>query len=148
MRYDQDLKTAGYCEADDRLQFKLIKNSTGDVFDLTSSDIPAWEDNGILFVSSLSISSADILNGFELNQIYPNPFNPATTISFTVAEQMDLKLVVYDMQGREIETLFNKSHAPGSYDVSWSAKDMSSGIYFARLSTSTHEQIYKLMLIK
>ena len=148
MGYDQDLKTAGYCQTGDRVEFKLFKDSTGDLFDLTAVDVPVWENNSIYFVSSLSINYGDIINGFELNEVFPNPFNPSTTIGFTVSEQMDLKLVIYDMQGREIETLTNKSYSPGIYNLTWIAQGHASGIYFARLSSNAHEQIYKLMFIK
>ena len=57
-------------------------------------------------------------------------------------------LVIYDMKGRVVETLINGNVSPGVYNVNWNAKDIASGIYFARLSSSSYEQSQKLMLIK
>ena len=71
-----------------------------------------------------------------------------TTINFSVSENIDLKLVVYDMQGREIQTLFNRMCEPGIYNIDWNAQGHASGVYFAKLSSNKHEQSYKLMLIK
>jgi hypothetical protein len=148
MGYDGELYTAGYCEDGDIVSFKLFRSSTGDMFDLSGNDIPVWEDNGIYIISSLTLSYPDIPGGFELSGIYPNPFNPSTTINFALSESMDLKLVIYDMQGRAVQTLLDKACSPGSYNISWNAKGYASGVYFAKLSSNRHNQIYKLMLIK
>ena len=148
MGYDDELYSAGYCQPGDIISFKLFRPSTGDMFDLNGDDIPVWEDNGINLISSLALSYPDIPGGFELSRIYPNPFNPSTTINFAVSDNMDIKLVIYDMQGRAVQTLLDKACTPGSYNIDWNAKGHASGIYFAKLSSSKHEQIYKLMLIK
>ena len=148
MGYDNELYTAGYCEDGDLVSFKLFRPSTGDMFDLNGNDIPAWEDNAIHIISSLTLSYPDIPGGFELSGVYPNPFNPSTTISFAVSDQMDIKLVIYDMQGRAVKTLLDKACTPGVYNINWDAKGYSSGVYFAKLSSNKHEQVHKLMLIK
>jgi len=111
-------------------------------------DIPVWEDNAINIINYLTLSYPDIPGGFELSGIYPNPFNPSTTINFSVSESMDLKLVIYDMQGRAVQTLLDKDCSPGSYNINWNANGFASGVYFAKLSSVKHEQVYKLMLIK
>ena len=148
MGYDDELYSAGYCQDGDVVSLKLFRPSTGDIFDLNGNDIPVWEDNSINIINYLTLSYPDIPGGFELSGIYPNPFNPSTTINFSVSESMDLKLVIYDMQGRAVQTLLDKDCSPGSYNINWNANGFASGVYFAKLSSVKHEQVYKLMLIK
>ncbi len=66
----------------------------------------------------------------RLSDVYPNPFNPSTTINFSVEEHMDLSLVIYDMKGRVVQTLANEAFAPGVYELKWNAQGLASGIYF------------------
>jgi hypothetical protein len=148
MGYDEDLNTAGYCETGDVVRFSLFRPSTGEMYDLVSDNISPWEDNLIDIVTSMSISYGNHAHGYELSSVYPNPFNPSTTINFTVTDNIDLSLVIYDMKGRVVETLINGNMNPGVYNVNWNAKDIASGIYFARLSSASNEQIQKLMLVK
>ena len=143
-----DLNTAGYCEIGDKVSFKLYRPSTGDLFNLKSDDSITWEDNSIEIITSMNVSYGDFVSGYKLNDIYPNPFNPSTTINFSVAENVYLSLVIYDMQGRAVETLVSQNFAPGVYELNWNATNLASGIYFAKLSSSGYEQTQKLMLIK
>ena len=103
---------------------------------------------GIHIISNLSVNYGSLVGGFDLNGVYPNPFNPSTTINFTVSENIDLNISIYDMQGRQIESIVNSRYIPGLHSVSWDASDYSSGIYFARLSSANYEKTQKLMLIK
>lgn len=64
---------------------------------------------------------------------YPNPFNPATTINYTVALTGTVKLSVFDMLGRKVDTLVDDVMSPGNYEVTWNAADYASGTYFCRL---------------
>jgi hypothetical protein len=76
-------------------------------------------------------------NQFELTQNYPNPFNPATTILYTIPDggtQYIVSLRVYDVLGRNVATLVNERKSAGSYSVAWNANNLSSGVYFYRLS--------------
>ena len=148
MGYDEDLNTAGYCETGDVVRFSLFRPSTGEMFNLVSDDISPWEDNLIDIITSMSINYGNHLHGYELSDVYPNPFNPSTTINFTVSNNVELSLVIYDMKGRVVETLLNGNVSPGVYNVDWNAKEIASGIYFARLSSASHEQTQKLMLVK
>lgn len=70
---------------------------------------------------------------FELNQNYPNPFNPVTNINFVIPSEAFVKLVIYDLLGREIKILINKQLTAGSYNIEWNATEFSSGIYFCRI---------------
>ena len=148
MGYDEDLNTAGYCETGDIIRFSLYRPSTGETYNLSSDNISPWEDNLIDIVTSLSIDYGNFVHGFELNDVYPNPFNPSTTINFTVSNDVNLSLVIYDMNGRIVDTLIDSNVVPGVYDITWNASNYASGVYFAKLSSGAFEQTQKLILIK
>ena len=89
--------------------------------------------------------------GFGLNSIYPNPFNPSTTIGFTiptVETYRNVSLQIYNLQGQLVETLVNAKLLEGYHQVIWNADNQPSGIYFAKLTANgfTHNQ--KLLLLK
>lgn len=85
---------------------------------------------------------------FALAQNFPNPFNPATTIKFDIAKTSLVNLTVFDISGKEIEVLANRTMNPGSYSLNWDANKFSSGIYFYRLTAGDFVQTKKMMLIK
>jgi len=85
---------------------------------------------------------------FALAQNYPNPFNPATTIKFDIAKTSLVNLTIFDISGREIKVLANRTMNPGSYSLNWDAGRFSSGIYFYRLTAGDFVQTKKMMLIK
>ena len=105
-------------------------------------------------VSELSSSSSvnsDLWfsdNHFQLNTAYPNPFNPTTVISYQLLIASDLKLEIYDVQGKLIDTLVSQSQKPGFYSVNWNAQKFSSGVYFALLTTAYERCAQKLFYIK
>ena len=70
---------------------------------------------------------------FALHQNYPNPFNPSTAITYDVPEPADVKITVFDALGRLVEVLGTRHLAPGTYTVTWDARDVPSGVYFYRL---------------
>jgi len=92
--------------------------------------------------------STEIPNGFNLFQNFPNPFNPQTNIRFALPEAGFVKLTVFDMLGREVETLVNENLNAGTYNADWNAVDYSSGVYFYKLTTSEVTEIKKMMLLK
>ena len=83
-----------------------------------------------------------------LGQNYPNPFNPRTTIKFAITSAEQVTLTVYDLLGRQIATLLSEHLAPGVHSVVWDAKDVSSGVYFYRLSAGSFHDVKKLLLLK
>jgi endonuclease/exonuclease/phosphatase family metal-dependent hydrolase len=85
---------------------------------------------------------------FSLFQNYPNPFNPTTTIKFEVPVTTDVKLVLYDLLGREIKVLYEGEARAGATEVSVSAEELNSGIYFYRLSTASYSSSKKLIVLK
>ena len=85
---------------------------------------------------------------FALNQNYPNPFNPSTTISFTLDRDGFVSLNVYDVAGRVVATVLNKTMTTGSYDVGFNANGLSSGVYFYKLKTADQEMTRKMILLR
>ena len=85
---------------------------------------------------------------FSMSQNYPNPFNPSTKIEFEIPVSSFVKLTIYDVMGREVETLVNKDLKAGTYDATWNASNYSSGIYFARIESGSYVSNIKLLLLK
>ncbi|MCF7833374.1 MAG: T9SS type A sorting domain-containing protein, partial [Candidatus Marinimicrobia bacterium] len=85
---------------------------------------------------------------FTLSQNYPNPFNPITTIQFAVPESQHVKLQIFDITGRLIETLINEFKEAGNWDVKWNAGNYSSGIYIYRLQYGDKHISRKMLLMK
>ncbi|HOP51053.1 MAG TPA: phosphodiester glycosidase family protein [Ignavibacteriales bacterium] len=81
-------------------------------------------------------------------KIYPNPFNPTTTIQFNIPERTNVKLTVYDMLGREIQTLINNALSSGFYNLNFNGSNLPSGIYFTRLEAGKFISVKKILLIK
>jgi len=92
--------------------------------------------------------STEIPSKYSLSQNYPNPFNPTTNIKFSIVNAGEVKLVVYDIQGREVRTLVNESLKPGTYEAAFDGSALNSGVYFYKLSTSTFSETKKMLLIK
>jgi hypothetical protein len=83
-----------------------------------------------------------------LDQNYPNPFNPSTTIPFGLETDSKVSLIVYDILGRKIATLINENLSAGTYTQTFKASNLSSGVYFYRLTTESKTIVKKFTLIK
>jgi endoglucanase len=77
---------------------------------------------------------------FSLKQNYPNPFNPTTMISFSIPSKLYVSLKVYDVLGREVETLLNEQTSAGFHEIHWNATGLPGGVYFYRLSAMPSAQ--------
>lgn len=89
----------------------------------------------------------EILN-FALNQNFPNPFNPTTTISYAIKDNGLVKLKVYDILGTEVAELVNELKEAGNYSVTFNASVLPSGIYFYTLTSGNFMATKKLILLK
>lgn len=87
-------------------------------------------------------------NSFVLDQNYPNPFNPSTVIKFQLPSKELVTLKIYDIMGREVATLTNGIREAGNYTVQWSASNLSSGVYWYRLTAGTFVKTNKMLLLK
>jgi len=109
-------------------------------------------DSAVVFgiaVSATSVRSSDILpRKYVLDQNYPNPFNPTTTIRFSIVKLSIVDLKIYDLLGREVETLVDGPMEAGTHEVTFDATRFASGIYFYRLKAGSFTATKKLVLIK
>jgi hypothetical protein len=87
-------------------------------------------------------------NKYSLEQNYPNPFNPSTNIKFDIPKNAFVKLSVFDVLGREVDILVNKTMNAGSYSVDWDASSYHSGVFFYRLETEGYVETKRMILLK
>lgn len=85
---------------------------------------------------------------FKLHQPYPNPFNPTTTIRFSVETRLITSLQILDITGRLVETLVNDEMVPGEHEIVWNAGSHPSGVYFVRLESGEFVEKQKIVLVK
>ncbi|MCX6157978.1 MAG: YCF48-related protein [Ignavibacteriae bacterium] len=89
-----------------------------------------------------------IPSSYSLSQNYPNPFNPITKIKFDVSKSNYVRIVVYDITGREIQTLVNEKLQPGTYETTFDGSQLTSGVYFYKMITDSYSETKKMILIK
>lgn len=99
-------------------------------------------------LTGISHQNNQIPEGFNLSQNYPNPFNPATKISFSLPKASFVMLVVYDVTGKEVETLVNENLGAGSFEVDFNASKLTSGAYFYRITADGFTDVRKMILVK
>ncbi len=92
--------------------------------------------------------SAEVPAGFSIKQNYPNPFNPTTNIEFNVPKSSDIRIKVYDLQGREVQTLVNERLNAGGYKVNFNGSSLNSGVYFYSLITQGFSDTKRMLLLK
>lgn len=125
----------------------LATNSNGN----TSGDDWNWANSKRVVVSNtigIINVSGKVPSEFSLSQNYPNPFNPSTKIRFSLPENSDVRLSVYDLSGKEADVLVNSLLNAGEYEAEWDASVFSSGVYFYVLKTSGFADTKKMILIK
>ena len=102
-----------------------------------------------LAVTSVSYSpAAAVPTRFVLEPNYPNPFNPTTVVRYQVPVASNVRLVVYDLLGRESAMLVNERKDPGSYSVVFIASGLASGVYLYRLQAGGFLETRKMILMK
>jgi hypothetical protein len=85
---------------------------------------------------------------FDLSQNYPNPFNPSTIIKYSIPESGNVKLSVYNLVGEEVAVLVNGFSQAGTFDVTFNASNLPSGVYLYKLQSANSVQTRKMMLLK
>ena len=124
---------------------RVFNDSLSQQFEFNVSTKP---DNLLIdphgWILKTAISNANVPPGqYSLGQNYPNPFNPKTSITFRLPQRSMTTLRVYDVLGREVATILDEQKAAGLYSVDWQPSNISSGVYFYRLSARpmTHTQV-------
>ena len=131
----------------------IYRNGTEKYSALAYSGLSAlnWTSN-VYFDSENLISSitntSTIAENYKLEQNFPNPFNPTTTIKFSIPSSSFVKLSVFDIVGREVSTLVNEKLSAGSFEYNFNASELPSGVYFYKLSTNDFSEVKRMMLVK
>jgi hypothetical protein len=126
----------------------VIKNSS-------SNTITLSQNNLYSFYAIASNNATDVENQkviipakYDLEQNFPNPFNPSTTINFSLPKRSEVRLTVYNILGNKVAELANGNYEVGNYSFVFNAKDLPSGVYFYQLKTDNFDQVKKMQLIK
>ncbi len=145
--------------ANDVLSLDLLEEKDSTEVWTTCYDWTDFKYTGLTIFKYSTVTSVKNNNpttfGFELKQNYPNPFNPATKIEYSIPNvktsnftQTRVTLKIYDLLGREIQTLVNKFQKPGNYSVQFNAGNLPSGVYVYRLQAGDLVRSRKMILIK
>jgi len=104
-------------------------------------------DGNFTYSDVVTVNNA-LAKSFKLYSPYPNPFNPSTTIKYSIPSASNVTLKIYDVIGNEVASLVNEKKDAGGYEVNFNAKNLPSGIYFSTLRSNGNVQTQKLLLIK
>ena len=96
----------------------------------------------------LIITESEIPNFYSLSQNFPNPFNPTTSITYSIPENSNVKLDIYNILGKKILTLVDKYQSIGKYTVEFDAAELTSGIYLYKIKTQNFESAKKMIFLK
>lgn len=155
------------CDPDgpDGLYFQLLQNGAlngGTYVEVWSADVVRYPQSfaaaksaGLYRLTGVSETDPSFPLTYDLQQNYPNPFNPTTEIRYEVmgvsdqaSGMSDVKLVVYDVLGREVAVLVDEREVPGSYTVKFNAPGLASGVYLYRLQANNFVQTRTMLLLK
>jgi hypothetical protein len=126
----------------------LFDRSTGRILDRGIYNA-IMQGAGILNPTNISDESIlDIPNEYRLEQNYPNPFNPLTIIDYQLPVSGFVTLKVFNVLGKEVNSLVNTYHSAGNYSVQFNASHLPNGVYFYRLDNGTYHSTKKLLLLK
>jgi hypothetical protein len=126
----------------------LFNRSTGVILDQGILDA-IMQGAGIRDTTHVSVDETNLIpNEIRLEQNYPNPFNPSTLIDYQIPSTALVFLRVFDILGKEVETLVNRFQNAGSYSVQFNASNRPNGVYFYRLDIGTSQNTKKLLLLK
>ena len=115
-----------------------------------SDNFSSWELGNFDYVSPFTAveNLENDITSFKVNQNYPNPFNPSTKIKYSVPQFSNIMIKVFDILGNEIETLVDEEKSAGTYEITWYAEQLPSGIYFYRLQAGFFAETKKMVLLR
>ena len=130
--------------AKDGSQVNVPSDTTQAETGVINTGFVSWND---ALVTSVRIEET-IPNAYSLRQNYPNPFNPSTNIEYSIPSESFVVLKVYDILGNEVATLVNEQQQAGVYRADFTAGNLPSGMYFARITANEFTQVVKMTLLK
>ena len=143
-----------YPSSGDIPEFRLYDNSTNTVYIASSNpELPPLFNNDFhiiaeLFSLPLSVDGIDLPVTFNITEIYPNPFNSSTKISYSVPSTSNIQVSVFNILGQEIMKLLDLEQLPGYYNINWDASEVPSGFYIIRLENNINTISKKVLLVK
>ena len=140
------INTEGIGSKQVKLKLVVAKNVADNIAIIstfsTKSDLAKASNKVISFDETLSITD------YALEQNYPNPFNPSTVIKYQIPNDGLVSLKIYDITGQEVKTLVNQEQSKGRYEINFDASNLSTGVYFYRLTSGSFTKSMKMMLLK
>ncbi len=122
--------------------FEIVNSVSNQAFKFYQSQSDCYE------LTSVTNKSKVLPDDYELLSVYPNPFNPETNIEFYLSKRTQVKIAIYDNNGRELETLLSKEFDKGNHRIIWDAKKYSSGVYYVTMSIRNKTKTQKALFIK
>lgn len=108
--------------------------------------------NGVVYgdttLTNVQQIGSNVPDKYNLHQNYPNPFNPSTNIKYDLIKSGNIKINVYDISGKEVASLVNQFQNAGTYEVTFNAENLSSGVYFYKLETSDFKDVKRMVILK
>ncbi|MFC1569145.1 aryl-sulfate sulfotransferase [bacterium] len=119
------------------------------IFNCGGNETSVYFDNiSLIQQTPAIINDIPEIKDFQLLTNYPNPFNPETTIKYTLSQASDILLWVFNLQGEMIEELLNEKKTAGHHNIIWNASNHPTGTYLIRLQVDEHSRLLKCLLIK
>ncbi len=149
-----DIMDAFHTNAEWVRNYPMHADSTGywhDSYDFEwMPDDAPWEDDDPFYRGGTSVGEGEGLQPHEFNlaQNYPNPFNPTTTIEFSLAKRGHVQLAVFDVLGREVMSLTNRTLSAGQHAIVFDGSELASGVYFVQMSSGSFNKTMKMTLVK
>lgn len=122
----------------------IIAGSTFDAVNFNEATLTVINDDA----APAGVIEENKITGFNLDNAYPNPFNPSTKIRYSIPQLSQVQIKVFDVLGKEIETLVNEEKPAGTYELTWNAVSLPSGVYIYQLRTSSFIETRKMILLK
>ena len=145
---DMDRRTYSYYQDTLDCTYSMsLPAYTGGWYGLPVGDLNWFPDKHLIWLTDVE-DDAYTPNSFALYQNYPNPFNPSTNITFKLEKSSFTTLSVYNILGQKVKTLMEKELSAGSYQVTFDASGLSSGIYFYKLNSGKQTSVKKMMFLK
>jgi hypothetical protein len=129
----------------DKISFKVLDASSGDLLDMETDGNIQWINNGI---EVINMTDVFLPTEVSLSNAYPNPFNPVTMLTYDVPSDMTVSMGIYDVRGRLVDELVNDMREQGRYEITWNADQHSSGVYMVKMTAGSTVKVQKVMLVK
>ena len=135
-------------QENEELNFIFYDSKNNKEVDL-SNKINFFPDMHVGKISNPYIMMEEEIYNYSLSGAYPNPFNPSTTINYSLADNVDkMQINIFDIRGRLIQNIYNGANIKGEHSILWNASEYASGVYFVNMLVNNHVYNEKIMLVK